>query len=156
MTLFRQSFTSELVGAGRDRTSGLRHVCWLENMHANPGLGEVDARPEDATDRCYSDTGQVIASGETTWDGVWNDRKNGACMDAYPIFSNPRIVAGDDYVGDIFKCHLQSVDEAIAKGLYAPVDVSAHVDDLARIYPDGVCDYSRGDVGRPDNILSKN
>ena len=127
---------------------------WLENMRSDPGLTVVDAKPAQATDRCYSDTGQVIASGENVWDGVWNDKKNGACMDAYPIFSNPRIVAGDDYAGDIFKCHLRSVNDAIANGVYAPIDVSAHREELLRVFPDGVCDYMRGDVARPANVLT--
>ncbi len=127
---------------------------WLENMRADASLSAVDAKPEDATDRCYSDSGQIIADGEGVWDGVWNDRENGPCMDAYPIFSNPRIVAGDDYAGEIFKCHLQSVNEAIAGGIYKPIDVSAYREDLARVFPDGVCDYPRGDAARPDNILS--
>jgi len=126
---------------------------WLENMRSNPDLSVVDARPEEATDRCFSETGQVIASGETVWDGVWNGKNNGVCMDKYPIFSNPRIVAGDDYAGDIFKCHLQSVDEAIANHVYAPIDMSAYREELHRIFPNGVCDYTRGDAARPYDLL---
>ena len=72
--------------------------------------------------------------------------------------SRPGIAAGtlptvDDYAGDIFKCHLQPVDTAIANGLYAPIDVSAQRDELKRIFPTGVCDYSLGDVGRPADLL---
>jgi hypothetical protein len=85
---------------------------------------------------------------------VWNDKENGKCMDVYPIFSNPRIVAGDDYAGDIFKCHLRPVTDALARGIYAPVDLSAYREELLRIFPDGVCDYALGDAGRPDNLLS--
>jgi len=128
---------------------------WLNNVHANADLTVVDAKPEHATDRCYSDTGQIIASGEIVWNGVWNGRKNGECMDAYPIFSNPRIVAGDDYAGDIFKCHLQSVDNAIEKGAYSPIDIAQYREDLNRIFPDGVCDYSRGDAARPADLLDQ-
>ena len=76
-------------------------------------------------------------------------------MDAYPIFSNPRIVAGDDYAGDIFKCHLQSVHDAIVNRVYAPIDVSAYRQELVHVFPDGVCDYTRGDVVRPENVLTK-
>ncbi len=88
---------------------------WLENMRSNPQVSVADAKPAAATDRCYSKTGQIIASGEHVWDGVWNGKHNGVCMNKYPIFSNPRIVAGDDYAGDIFKCHLQPVDEGNSK-----------------------------------------
>jgi hypothetical protein len=127
---------------------------WLENMRADSDLTAAAAKPTQATDRCYSDTGKIIASGENVWDGVWNGKKNGKCMDEYPIFSNPRIVAGDDYAGDILKCHLQSVNEAIANGVYAPIDASASREDLLRVFPDGVCDYKRGDVARPEDVLS--
>jgi hypothetical protein len=126
---------------------------WLENMRADENLTIADARPSDATDRCYDDTGQLLASGSTVWDGAWNGKDDGVCMQEYPIYSNPRLVAGDDFAGDIFKCYLQSVDAAIANGLYAPVDVTAHRDELQRVFPSGVCDYSRGDVARPDDVM---
>ena len=126
---------------------------WLENMRADESLTIADARPGDATDRCYDDTGQLLASGSTVWNGAWNGKDDGACMQHYPIYSNPRLVAGDDFAGDIFKCYLQSVDAAIADGLYAPVDVTAHRDELQRVFASGVCDYSRGDVARPDDVM---
>jgi len=47
---------------------------------------------------------------------------------------------------------LQSVDDAIEKGVYAPIDVSTYRAELQRIFPDGVCDYPLGDVGRPSAI----
>jgi hypothetical protein len=126
---------------------------WLENMQTDAKLSIAEARPSDATDRCYTDTGLLHASGEEVWDGVWNGKRDGACMAKYPIYSNPRIEAGDDYVGDILKCHLQSVDDAIAGDLYAHVDVSAHRDELRRVFPDGVCDYSLGDAARPEDVM---
>lgn len=126
---------------------------WLENMRADKDLSARDARPPDATDRCYSDTGKLIAGGSTVWNGAWNGEDDGECMKTFPVYSNPRLVAGDDYAGDIFKCHLQSVDAAIASGVYAPIDVTAHHDDLQRVFASGVCDYSLGDAGRPDNVM---
>jgi hypothetical protein len=128
---------------------------WIENMQADASLSVVEARPVDASDRCYSDTGQIIASGDAVWNGVWNGKENGECMNVYPMYSDPRLVAGDDYAGDIMKCHLQSVDAAIGNGVYAPIDVSAHRDELHRVFRAGVCNYSRGDVGRPEDVLSK-
>ncbi|MBT8099127.1 MAG: hypothetical protein KJO82_05225, partial [Gammaproteobacteria bacterium] len=126
---------------------------WLENMRADATLSVADARPTDATDRCYGDAGELIASGAAVWDGRWNGKKDGECMQRFPMYSNPRIVAGDDFAGDIMKCHLQPIDAAIANGVYAPVDVTAQRDDLLRIFPDGVCDYSLGDVARPSDLL---
>lgn len=126
---------------------------WIENRQSDPQQSVSDARPADADDRCYDNTGKLIASGQGVWDGAWNDRPPGACMQVFPTYRNPRIVAGDDYAGDIFKCHLQSIDDAISNNVYAPIDVSAHRAELHRIFPDGVCDYSRGDAARPADLL---
>lgn len=125
---------------------------WIMGMQRLRTVDATAAKPEDARDRCYSDGGGIIASGDDVWDGVWNGKPDGACMTVYPIYSNPRIEAGDDYVGDIFKCHLQTVDEAIARGVYQPVDVTAYRQQLMRIFPDGVCDYSRGDAALPPDM----
>ena len=124
------------------------------NMHAGAGRNVVDARPADASDRCYSAGGELIASGRGVWDGAWNGKDKGTCMKIYPMYSNPRLIAGDDYAGDIFKCHLQSVDTAIVNGVYAPIDVATQRGELKRVFPAGVCDYSLGDVGRPADVLA--
>ena len=125
---------------------------WLDNMRADKSLNVVDARPADATDRCYSDSGELIASGSTVWSGTWNGKDDGECMKRFPMYSNPRLVAGDDYAGDILKCELQSVDAAIADGAYAPIDVTAQRNELKRVFVSGVCDYSLGDAARPPAI----
>ena len=106
-------------------------------MRADESLNVVDARPANATDRCYSDGGELIASGSTVWNGAWNGKDDGECMKRFPMYSNPRLVAGDDYAGDILKCKLRSVDAAIANGVYAPVDVTAQRDELKRVFPIG-------------------
>lgn len=125
---------------------------WLDNMRADESLSVNDARPQDATDRCYDDSGQLITSGSTVWNGAWNGKSDGECMQRFPMYSNPRLVAGDDYASDIFKCRLQSVDAAIANGVYEPIDISAHRAELERIFASGVCDYSLGDAARPPDI----
>jgi hypothetical protein len=125
---------------------------WLDNMRADESLSVVDARPASASDRCYSDSGELIASGSTVWNGAWNGKDDGECMQRFPTYSNPRMVAGDDYAGDIFKCILRSVDAAIADGAYAPIDVTAQRKELQRVFESGVCDYSLGDAARPSAI----
>jgi hypothetical protein len=61
------------------------------------------------------------------------------------------MVAGDSIKGDVFKCALKPVATALADGTYpASVQFSALQKDwLSRIFPDGVCDYSRRGPGRP-------
>lgn len=126
---------------------------WLARQREDSTLSVAEARPAAATDRCYDGSGRLIASGPGAWDGAWNGRPEGACLAVYPPYSNPRLVAGDDYAGDILKCRLQSIDEALENGVYDPVDVSEHREELQRIFPTGVCDYSLGDAVRPDDIL---
>jgi hypothetical protein len=59
-------------------------------------------------------------------------------------------VAGGPLRGGVYKCALQPVWKAIARGLYGTWKPSA--EERARleaIFPTGVCDYTKGDVGRP-------
>ena len=77
-------------------------------------------------------------------------RSPGACTALFPLFSNSRRVAGGPTEGGIFKCGLQSVDAAISAGVYGSwVPSDAEHARLQAIFPEGVCDWSLGDVGRP-------
>ncbi|WP_395400492.1 DUF6351 family protein [Pseudoduganella sp. UC29_106] len=102
-------------------------------------------------DRCFAATGAVIASGADVWDGVLNARPAGACTRAFPIYSSPRIVAGDSIRGDMFKCALKPVSVALADGTYKAGFTPVQRAWLERIFPQGVCDYSQRDQGRPGN-----
>jgi hypothetical protein len=108
-------------------------------------------KPELATDRCFTTQGQEIARGSDVWDGILDDDDEpGACTQAFPLHSTSRIVAGGPLRGGVYKCALRSVDRAIDRGLYGTWTPSAaEVARLKEIFPTGVCDYSRGDVGRP-------
>ena len=77
----------------------------------------------------------------------------GLCTKAFPLYSTSRIVAGGDIKGDVFKCHLIPVEEAIARSFYEPVAIDGPTRAvLEQIFPDGVCDYSQGDMGRPADL----
>lgn len=108
------------------------------------------AAPAEFTDTCFGAQGAVLASGPGVWDGILDSRAPGACTRAYPLYSSPRMVAGDSIRGDVFKCALKPVAAALADGTYGAVSFSAAQQAwLARIFPDGVCDYRQGDVGKP-------
>jgi hypothetical protein len=50
----------------------------------------------------------------------------------------------------VYKCALQPVRAAILRGVYGNWSPSAaERDRLEQIFPTGVCDYTRGDAGRP-------
>jgi hypothetical protein len=60
------------------------------------------------------------------------------------------VLAGGPLRGGVYKCALQSVDAAIAGGVYGSWTRSAaEVTRLKEIFPSGVCDYSQPDAGRP-------
>jgi hypothetical protein len=107
-------------------------------------------RPDDAVDRCFTAAGPEIAHGSRVWDGILNSRSPGACTTAFPLHSTSRIVAGGPLRGGVYKCALQPVSKAIARGLYGSwMPSAAERQRLEQIFPTGVCDYTKDDVGRP-------
>lgn len=123
---------------------------WMANIRANPNLSVGENRPAAAVDSCFDVNGNLIASGPNVWDGILDSKPSGACTRAFPLFSTSRIVAGAPFEGGIFKCALKSVDTALHDGIYEPwVPDPASIAKLKQIFPQGVCDYSRPDQGRP-------
>jgi hypothetical protein len=85
------------------------------------------------------------------WDGILDDRAQGACTQLFPVYSSSRRQAGGPYEGGVWKCELQSVDQALADGLYGDWQPDeAQRARLDQVFPDGVCDFRRPDVGLPD------
>jgi hypothetical protein len=125
---------------------------WLGALRAAPERGLAASRPSAAHDSCFDADGSLIARGDGVWDGAWNGRADGPCTRVFPFFGTSRSAAGAPLAGDVFKCHLQPVEAAIAAGLYAPVDMRPHAARLAEVFPEGVCDYRRGDAGRPADV----
>lgn len=109
------------------------------------------AAPAEFADRCFDAKGAVLAAGAAVWDGILDSRPAGACTRAYPVYSSPRMVAGANIRGDLFKCALKPVAAALADGTYpSAVQFSLPQREwLQRIFPQGVCDYSQEDVGKP-------
>ena len=104
---------------------------WMANIRARPWRGVAGNKPALATDRCFTTAGTEIAHGANVWDGILDKRPAGACTQAFPLHSTSRIVAGGPLRGGVYKCALQSVDAAIAKGLYGSWTPSADEVDAA-------------------------
>lgn len=136
-------------------------VIWFTGSNANLGESAVNAlkvmdlylssgtAPAGFVDQCVDAAGAAIGAGTGVWDGILDAKPPGACTRAYPIFSSSRMVAGDSIKGDRFKCALKPVAVALADGTYP---ASAQFTELqkawlTRIFPDGVCDYSRPGPG---------
>jgi hypothetical protein len=123
---------------------------WMQNIKHRPWKSVAANKPAAAVDSCFDPDGTLIYAGEDAWNGILDDEPEGPCTQEMPVFSTSRIVAGGPITGDVFKCHLMSVDAAIAAGVYDGVGFDpfqrARLD---AIFPTGVCDYSQGDARRP-------
>src|SRR5690606_18292219 len=117
---------------------------WIMNIRANPGGGVAGNRPARAVDRCWNSDGSLIAEGDDVWAGILHDAPPGPCTRAFPLHSTSRIRAGGPLRGDVFKCPLIEVKEAVERGMYAPWQPSeGQMARLEEIFPTGVCAYGR-------------
>ncbi len=125
---------------------------WMANIAEHPHRSVARNKPGRAVDSCFATDGTLIASGRQVWDGILDDRAPGACTQRFPVYSSSRRVAGSPYEGGVWKCELQSVDAAIDAGLYGHWQPTAEERArLGQVFPGGVCDYTRPDVGLPDS-----
>jgi len=123
---------------------------WMANILQHPNRSVAENKPAMAIDRCFDSYGTEIASGNDAWNGILDDGAEGACTQEFELFSTSRIVSGNGIEGGVFKCALQSVDAAFMSGTYGdwmptPLEYAT----LKAIFPQGVCDYSKPDQGRP-------
>lgn len=123
---------------------------WMANIRANPAAGIAANRPAKAVDSCFDIDGSVLAAGEGVWGGILDTQPKGACTLAFPIYSTSRMVAGGPIEGGVFKCALKPVDAALADGTYGSWTPNfVQLNRLYAIFPEGVCDWSKPDQGRP-------
>lgn len=107
-------------------------------------------RPASAQDTCWTNSGELIAEGSEVWNGAWRGNSNtGVCLQRYPAFRSPRHVAGAPLTGELFQCERIPVELAVSRGIYGTLDMRPYMVMLKVVFPDGVCDYERGDAGRP-------
>lgn len=123
---------------------------WLMNIRSNPEAGLAANRPDTAVDSCFATDGSLLARGADVWDGILDDRPPGDCTQRFPVYSTSRIEAGGPITGDVFKCELKSVEQALQDGTYGDWQPdTSQAERLREIFPQGVCDYSRPGVGSP-------
>lgn len=132
---------------------------WLLKSKEFPELNAAQSKPAQLQDTCFDDQGGVLAKGKDVWHGNWNDvdygkksLKRGKCAEHYAIFSNSRIQAEGPWQGSVFKCYKIPFDQAIKQGMYGDIDLAEQLTSLRAIFPQGVCDYSQGDAGRPSDL----
>jgi uncharacterized tannase-like protein DUF6351 len=123
---------------------------WMANLRAHPELGVAGNKPPLAVDRCFAVNGTEIAHGDDVWNGILDDGPPGTCTALFPTYSSTRRAAGGPIEGGIFKCGLQPVAAAISAGEYGSwVPSDAERARLDAIFPQGVCDWTLPDQGRP-------
>ena len=138
----RASDQTPLAFAGHRRVDG--------EHPREPGARRGRQQARAAVDSCFATNGSLIYAGGDAWAGILDSRPAGPCTQAFPLYATSRIVSGGPIEGSIFKCALKPVATAIADGTYAPwLPGAADVARLQQIFPTGVCDYSKPDVGRP-------
>lgn len=95
----------------------------------------VEAKPDDVTDRCTNGAGVDVPAE--------------VCDRAVDAYSTARIEAGMPYTDDVIKCRLK----AHRRSDYFPVRFTdAQWDALQKVFPSGVCDYTKPGVGQQDTI----
>ncbi|HET6921581.1 MAG TPA: DUF6351 family protein [Anaeromyxobacteraceae bacterium] len=123
---------------------------WIATLRARPQLSVAEAKPSEAVDACFAGDGTLIYRGADAWSGILEGGQAGPCTARFPLHTTSRIEAGAGIRGDVFKCALKPVDRALADGTYGGVTFTpAEAARLQEIFPGGVCDWTRPDVGRP-------
>lgn len=117
---------------------------WLTALRADDGPGTalervIRTRPPGLTDACFAREGGVRIA-EPQQPGVGTTR----CNTEYPVWSSPRMVAGAGLANDVIVCEREPVDAAS----YGVPMTEAQERRLRRIFPGGVCDWSRPGVGQ--------
>ena len=96
------------------------------------------ARPADLVDACWTreELPQKIVERLAY--------QAGRCDEIFPSYSSPRGVAGAPIAGDIIKCQLKPIDPADYTVSFTPDEMAR----LERIFPEGVCDWSKPGAGQ--------
>jgi Tannase-like family of unknown function (DUF6351) len=97
-------------------------------------------KPALATDGCW----------KTATIGFWRERQtfsstnNSICNTLYPSYAFPRYVAGGPVAANIIKCQLKPIDPNDYAGTFSTPELAR----LNRIFPNGVCDWSKPGVNQ--------
>ena len=116
---------------------------WLTSLGADTSSDSAiakirRAKPADLVDACFTQNGTVKIAEPQVFQGPTQ------CNQLYPSFSTPRMAAGGPLSNDVLKCSLESVKVSDYNVTFTKDEVSQ----LKRIFPKGVCDFSKPGVGQ--------
>jgi hypothetical protein len=101
-------------------------------------------RPAEAVDTCY------VAKAGPLFGQIEKITDKAKCREIFPMYTDPRIAAGGPMTADVLKCQLKPIAAADYK-------VAPNADQLAqlqRIFPGGVCDWSKPGVGQTEKVTT--
>jgi len=128
-----------LIGHWQFETQALTVMdAWLAAIEADQSALPLEEKvrrhkPARAVDRCA--------------DGNGRDLPAASCPLLNPYYAAPRIVAGQPFTDDIWKCQTKPLDRADYAGL-TPAMSEAQWAELQAVFPQGVCDYRLPGVGQ--------
>jgi hypothetical protein len=104
----------------------------------------ADNKPGDLVDACYPQkAGAMIGAIEKVADMA-------RCNAFFPYAGDARLVAGAPATDDVLKCVLKPVDSKD----YAVAPSAELLAQLRKVFPDGVCDYSKSGVGQTTKVVT--
>ncbi len=113
---------------------------WLDAMAADPApltpAKVAKTKPADAVDAYWTPEGKRVNE-VASWDPEtsWNK--------TYPLHLEPRLIAGAPVTNDVMKCQLKPVDFSEYKVKFSKAQQAK----MKKVFPDGVCDWSKPGVG---------
>jgi len=119
-------------------------IQWVEAISADTSDRSarekvIRNKPALAVDGCWSSPTNFIAERQT----FSSDPTSSRCNGLFPSYAFPRHVAGGPLAANNLKCRLKRIDPSD----YRVSFTSSELDRLRRIFPSGVCDWSRHGVG---------
>jgi hypothetical protein len=114
---------------------------WLDAIVADhssdPAIAKVvRAKPARAVDACWDKDATRIDE-----QFVFGNPTS-KCGTIFPVHSTPRLIAGQPLASDVLKCQLRPARRADYKVTFT----DGEWQELTRIFPTGVCDYSKPSV----------
>jgi hypothetical protein len=101
-------------------------------------------RPDDAVDGCWTAAKGGVPPQFVAEPQTFDREATSACNTLYPSYSFTRQVAGGPLDGNVLKCQLKPIDAAD----YGVTLSAADRTRLARVFPTGVCDWSKPGVNQ--------
>ena len=119
-------------------------IAWVETLHADTSNLPLRQRlfrdkPAAAVDGCWTTPTDFVAEPQT-----FSREASTPCNARFPSYGFPRLVAGGPLAADVLKCQLKPIDPKD----YAVAMTPSERARLRRIFPAGVCDWSKPGVGQ--------